>query len=113
MTCTFRYSGRWYIYDTGSGAVIPSDEVAAYICEASELPLPPLCPADIRYDLARHAATEVTGAYDRILSLYREGLVFSASADKRLRTDGEFSADGELAAAALAAAGLSPADLTK
>ena len=74
MTYTFYSSaeGRYIIYDTASGAVIRSNEIEAYICDALDpceegTPvLPEKCPSEIRYELARFASTEVASAYAKI-----------------------------------------------
>ncbi len=103
MTYTFysQAEGRYLIYDTASGAVIPAGELDAYICDAldpcgEKLHLPEKCPSEIRYELARFSSTEVSQAYLKIKEYYAEGLIFGDSDKILLRLSGAYSADDSI-----------------
>ncbi len=114
MTYTFisPSEGRYFIYDTSSGAVIPSNEIESYICDALDpcgehLCLPEKCPSEIRYELARFASTDVSQAYERIKRLADGGYIFGCSEKCILKVTGEYSANDTLLTEILTKNGLS------
>lgn len=110
--------GFHYIYDSASGAVIPSGELEAYICDAmdpcgDELDhMPEKCPSEIRYELARFSSTEVSAAYSKIKDLFLSGLIYGTSDRDCIRTHGELSADENTVRFILSKAGLSSSTVT-
>lgn len=109
--------GFYYIYDTASGAVIPTGELEAYICDAMDPcgeaieRMPDKCPSDVRYELARFSSTEVSAAYDKVKDLFLNGLIYGSSVTACIRTSGEFSVEEKHMAFILSEAGLSPSEI--
>lgn len=113
MTYTFfcPSEGRYCIYDSASGAVILTGELDAYICDAldpcgEKAYFPEKCPADIRYELARFASTEVSAAYEIVKDYFNSGLIYGNSGKALIRISGEYSATDALIPIILAESGL-------
>lgn len=119
MTYTFYCpaEGRHIIYDTDSGAVIRSNEIEAYICDALDPcgeeinSLPEKCPSEIRYELARFASTEVSAAYGKIKEYYISGLIYQDSEKMNIRTSGDHSANEEMISFVISKTGISRTEL--
>ena len=110
--------GFHYIYDSASGAVIPTGELEAYICDAMDPcgekldRMPDKCPSEIRYELARFSSTEVSAAYEKIKAYFSAGIIYGDSKKDCIRTQGEFSADEDTVRFILSKAGLSFSEVT-
>lgn len=73
-------SGKQKIaYDTASGAVIPMTSLEYKMIQAITPPLAPLCPSSLRYELAKYDSADVEEAYEKIYTLYTQGILFATS----------------------------------
>ena len=64
------------VYDTASGAVIHLTSLEYKMIQAITPPLSPLCPSSLRYELAKYDSADVEEAYERIYTLFKEGILF-------------------------------------
>ena len=73
-------SGKQKIaYDTVSGAVISMTSLEYKMIQAITPPLAPLCPSSLRYELAKYDSADVEEAYEKIYSLFTQGVLFATS----------------------------------
>lgn len=73
-------SGKQKIaYDTASGAVIPMTSLEYKMIQAITPPLASLCPSSLRYELAKYDSADVEEAYEKIYTLYTQGILFATS----------------------------------
>lgn len=64
-------------YDTVSGAVIKLNTIEFKLVNAIVLPLSPVCPSSLRYELAKYDAADVEEAYDHIYALHQKNILFA------------------------------------
>ena len=64
-------------YDTVSGAVIKLNTIEFKLVNAIVLPLTPVCPSSLRYELAKYDAADVEEAYDHIYALHQKNILFA------------------------------------
>ena len=92
MLYTFRHEGKKYAYDSVSGAVIQPSALEYKMMGAILLPLTPVCPTSLRYELAKYDSLDVEEAYNAIYALAEKGVLYCAEDNTvRICTDGEYA----------------------
>lgn len=92
MLHLFKASGKKLAFDSASGAFIPLTSLAYKMLGALTVPLTPVCPTSLRYELAKYDSEDVSNTYDMLYSLFDVGLLFAAGDEGKLMLEGEYSA---------------------
>ncbi len=89
MTYKYKYSRKYFLYDTCSGKVAPLNRLEAAVFDSitagaedtSDIRLSPACPTSLRYEFAGYDSEAVSEAYGELYFLYANGDIFSAPRD--------------------------------
>ncbi len=102
MLYTVKTDGKKYAYDSASGAVIPLNNLKFKMLNAIVPPISQTSLTSLRYELAKFDSGEVSEAFDEILSLAQNGILYAAEdGPVRLMTSGEYACESETLASAL------------
>lgn len=85
MTYKYKYSRKYFLFDTCSGKTAPLnrleaavfDSITAYTENTSDIRLSPACPTSLRYEFAGYDSEAVSEAYGELYYLYTNGDIFS------------------------------------
>ena len=66
------------IYDTISGAVIHPGTLMYKMVSALTLPLSPVCPSSLRYELAKYDSYDVEQIYEEVYAMHKQGILFTS-----------------------------------
>lgn len=77
MVYKFKFASHRFAFDTGSGTLHPLDELGYKMLDYLVLPMAPDCPSALRYDLAKYDSQAIDEVYDQLLTLWRDGKLFS------------------------------------
>lgn len=66
------------IYDTISGAVIHPGTLMYKMVSALTLPLSPVCPSSLRYELAKYDSYDVEQIYEEVYAMHKQGILFAS-----------------------------------
>lgn len=75
MLILLKHDTKKYAYDTKSGAAVPLSSLQYKVAENVDLPLKPVCPTTLRYQLAKYDSGDVKRAYDYIFRLYESKII--------------------------------------
>lgn len=102
MLYTVKTDGKKYAYDSASGAVIPLNNLKFKMLNAIVPPISQASLTSLRYELAKFDSGEVSEAFDEILSLAQNGILYAAEdGTVRLMASGEYACESEALASAL------------
>ena len=71
MLILFRHNAKKYAYDTVCGALHTVNALEYRMLEAIQVPMSPICPTALRYELAKYDSEDVADCYD---ALYKKSL---------------------------------------
>ena len=92
MLILLKHDTKKYAYDTKSGAAIPLSSLQYKVAENLELPLKPVCPTALRYQLAKYDSNDVKRAYSFLYELYESKIINEDTDNKaNLLLSGEYS----------------------
>ena len=77
MVHYFKRAGQRIVVDDCTGYAMTVDEITYKMLAYLTPPLPDDCPSAIRYDMAKYDSRLVDAAYERILTLYRLGKLYT------------------------------------
>lgn len=85
MTFKYKYSRKYFLFDTCSGKTAPLNRLEAAVFDSitagtentSDIELSPACPTSLRYEFAGYDSEAVTEAYGELYFLYTNGDIFS------------------------------------
>ena len=100
MLILFKHGPKKYAYDTVSGTLLPLTALAKRMLEATEVPMPPVCPTALRYELAKYDSADVEETYDELYRRAAGGAILAPD-NGTLKTP---DTDGDTARSALLAA---------
>ena len=100
MLILFKHGPKKYAYDTVSGTLMPLTALAKRMLEAAEVPMPPVCPTTLRYELAKYDSADVEETYGELYQKASSGAILAPD-NGTLQTP---DTDGDTARAALLAA---------
>ncbi len=96
MLYTVKNEGKKYAYDSASGAVLPLNNLKFKMLNAIIPPISQASLTSLRYELAKFDSGEVSDAFDEILALAKDGVLYAAEdATVRLRASGEYACESE------------------
>ena len=78
MTVTFKSRRKYYIYDSKSGYISELSKLEYEISSYIDIPMAPICPTSLRYELAKFDSDDISNAYSKFLDLYNDGKIFSS-----------------------------------
>ena len=100
MLILFKHGPKKYAYDTVSGSLTPLTALAKRMLEATEVPMPPVCPTALRYELAKYDSADVEETYEELYQKSASGTILAPD-NGTLQTP---DSDADTARAALLAA---------
>lgn len=77
MLILFRHNARKYAYDTVCGSLTVLTALEYRMLEAIQLPMAPICPTTLRYELAKFDSADVEDAYDGLYQKAQNGIIFA------------------------------------
>ena len=77
MLALFRHNAKKYAYDTVSGSLTVLTALEYRMLEATQPPMPPVCPTALRYELAKYDSADVEYAYDGLFEKAANGVIFA------------------------------------
>lgn len=102
MLYTLKTEGKKYVYDSASGAVLPLNHLKFKMLSAIIPPISEASLTSLRYELAKFDSGEVSEAFDEILSLSKQGILYAEEDGKiRLLASGDYACESEALASAL------------
>ena len=102
MLYTLKNEGKKYAYDSASGAVLPLNNLKFKMLSAIVPPISEASLTSLRYELAKFDSGEVSEAFDEILTLAKQGVLYTEEDGKiRLRASGDYACESEALASAL------------
>ena len=91
MVHILKLSGKKIAFDSVSGAFVPLTSLANKMLGAIDLPLLPICPTSLRYELAKYDSEDVASTYEKLYELQEKGLLFAKeTGEARLMVEGEY-----------------------
>ncbi len=94
MVHILKISGKKIAFDSSSGAFVPLTSLANKMFGALTVPLMPICPTSLRYELAKYDSEDVSSTYEKLYELQERGLLFCEdSGEARLVVEGEYCAE--------------------
>ena len=75
MLILLKHDTKKYAYDTKSGAAVPLSSLQYKVAENVDLPLKPVCPTTLRYQLAKYDSADVKRAYAYLYELYESKII--------------------------------------
>lgn len=77
MLILFRHNAKKYAYDTVCGALHTVTALEYRMLEAIQLPMNPICPTALRYELAKYDSEDVADCYDALYKKAVDGMIFT------------------------------------